>query len=584
MTREVDEGMGVGVRFGSRASEVWMSAALGLLLVGCSSDPRGPVACEHGKPAGPSTCAYDAPPPAITAQPSEVGPSPLRRLSNQEYLFSLQDLFPNVRVELPVLPNDGDVGGFENAVEGQAPSDVRIARYETIASTYAAAVTVDADAVRALVGCDYSSPGAAEACAETFVATTGRRLFRRPLGDEERDRLLVRFKRWANALDFEAAVELTLSALLQAPQFLYRPELPSEQSATGALVHVDPYALASRLSFFLWASVPDEALLAAAAADQLQTNRQIVAQATRMLQDPRARRVLWDFHRQWLGLDRVLDEEHAVRTPEVDARWTPRRQQAVYDESRLFVENVLARGGSLKDLLLSRRAWLDADLRDFYGVTGSDSEQGDAFVEVELPERERAGILTRGAFLAGHSHRGATSPPIRANALQLRLLCRPPAPPPANLDTTPPVASATDGPQTNRTLFEVRTAPPACIGCHRSLNGIGFGFENYNAAGKFTLLDHGLPIDSSGRLHGTDVDRDFTDAVALSEALSQSRDVSRCAVSQWLRYALGRAPVEGEGKLIDSLTTRFVRDGGSVHDLLLGVVTSPSFRYQQAGT
>jgi len=247
------------------------------------------------------------------------------------------------------------------------------------------------------------------------------------------------------------------------------------------------------------------------------------------------------------------------------------------------VENVLARGGSLKDLLLSRSAWLDDDLRELYGVPASEGEPNGAFHEVELPERERAGILTRGAFLAGHSHRGATSPPIRANALMLRLLCRPPAPPPANLDTTPPQASAADGPQTNRTLFEVRTAPPVCSGCHRSLNGIGFGFENFNAAGKFTQLDHGLPIDSSGHLYGTDVDRDYADAIALSEALSESRDVFRCAVQQWLRYALGRAPVEGERKLIDILTDRFVRDGGSVHDLLLGVVTSPSFRYQQAG-
>lgn len=572
--------MEVVVRYGYGAC---ICALLGILLISCSDDPRGPLGCEDGKPAGPSTCSYSAPPSVIPALPSEVGPSPLRRLSNQEYLFSLQDLFPEVQAELPVLPNDGDVGGFENAVEGQAPSDVRVARYEAIASTYAAAVTVDADAVRALVGCDYSSPALAHACAESFVASTGRRLFRRPLGDEERDRVLVRFQRWANALDFEAAVQLTLSALLQSPQFLYRPELPSEQDGKAALVHVDPYALASRLSFFLWASVPDEALLSAAAADELRTTTQIVQQATRMLKHVRAKRVLWDFHRQWLGLDRVLDEEHAVRTPEVDEHWTPQRQQAVYDESRLFVQNVLADGGSLKDLLLSRRAWLDDDLRELYGVPAGERESNDAFREVELPAGERAGILTRGAFLAGHSHRGATSPPIRANALQLRLLCRPPAPPPANLDTTPPEANVTDGPQTNRMLFEARTAQPVCRSCHRSLNGIGFGFESFNAAGKFTRLDHGLPVDSSGHLYGTDVDRDYTDAIGLSEALSESRDVSRCAVQQWLRYALGRAPVEGEAKLIDTLTTRFVREGSSVHDLLLGVVTSPSFRYQQAG-
>jgi hypothetical protein len=522
------------------------------------------------------------------ALPTEVGPSPLRRLSNQEYLFALQDLFPAVQAQLaplPPLPNDGDVGGFANAAEGQAPSDVRIARYEAIANMYAAAATVDNAAVRALVGCEYGSPALLEACAAQFVSTTGRRLFRRPLEDVERDRLVVRFVRWANALDFEAAVQLTLGALLQAPQFLYRPELPSEQTGPAdTLVHVDAYALASRLSFFLWASVPDEALLAAAAADALHTNSQITAEATRMLADPRAKRVLWDFHRQWLGLDRVLEPEHNVRTPEVDARWTPLRQQAAHTESQLFVENVLTSGGSLKDLLRSRRAWLNADLTDLYGLPTRASDDGSAFREVELPASERAGILTRAAFLAGYSHRGATSPPIRANALQLRLLCRTPAPPPPNLDTTPPTASESDGPQTNRSLFEARTAPPVCRTCHVGLNGIGFGFESFNAAGQFTRLDHGLPIDSTGHLYGTDVDRDFSGAVALFEALGDSRDVHRCAVQQWLRYALGRATIAGEAKLIDALTDRFMRDGGSVFDLLLGVVTSPSFRYQHTGT
>jgi hypothetical protein len=139
------------------------------------------------------------------------------------------------------------------------------------------------------------------------------------------------------------------------------------------------------------------------------------------------------------------------------------------------------------------------------------------------------------------------------------------------------------GPKTNRSLFEERTAAPACRSCHLGLNGIGFGFENFNAAGKFSLVDHGLPVDSSGHLYGTDVDRDYTGAIELSRALSVSVDAHRCAVQQWLRYALGRAPVAGEAGLVDRLTARFMGDDGSLRELLLGVVTSPSFRYQHTG-
>lgn len=515
--------------------------------------------------------------------PAQVGPSPLRRLSNREYLYALQDLFPEQQPELPALPKDGEVGGFENAAEGQTPSDVRVARYEAIANLYASGATADPDSVRALVDCDYQLPEQAELCAQRFIATVGRRIFRRPLEDSERERLTLRFRRWQSTLDFEAAVQLTLSALLQSPQFLYRAEVTTAAAMTGSLVPVEPYAMASRLAFFLWTSVPDEALLEAAAHGQLQTAEQVGEAAARMLDDPRAARALWDFHRQWLGLERILEDEHSVRTPEVDAHWTPRRQQAVQRESLLFVQNVLGSGGSLRDLLVSRRAWLNRDLRELYGLPAQADLTVDAFAEVMLPASERAGILTRAAFLAGYSHRGATSPPVRANAVRLRLLCRSPTPPPPGIDISPPMSPADGGVQTNRMMFDERTQGASCRGCHIGLNGIGFGFESFNAAGKHVLLDHGLPVDDHGELFGTDVDRPFVGAADLSQALSDSRDVHQCAVQQWLRYALGRAPGESEAALIETLTDRSLQEGASVRDLLVEVVTSPGFRYRQRG-
>jgi hypothetical protein len=462
---------------------------------------------------------------------------------------------------------------------------VRIARYETIANLIAESATADADATRALVGCDdWSTPAAAAACAARFIETTGRRIFRRPLTPIEHERFARRFTTWAASLDFDGAVRLTLSSLLQSPQFLYLAEPPPPAgSATGPakVIPVEPYAMASRLSFLLWESGPDDGLLEAAAHDELQTVAQLRAQGQRMLRDGRARRLYWSFHRQWLGLDRIAGEEHLVRTPEIDARWTAASQLSAFEESRLFVENTLANGGSFRDLLTSRRAWVNGEMARLYGVAAPADPA--TYVETTLPEGERAGLLTRVAFLAAHSHRGATSPPIRGNALQLRLLCQSPLPPPPNVDLSPPVAEPGSGPQTNRVLFEKRTSPAACQSCHVGLNGFGFGLEHYTASGAYQAADHGLPVDATGDIVRTDVDRPYDGAIELSQALSDSRDVHACATEEWVRYALGRAPVDAEQPMLEALTDSFMASGGDVGTLLLELVTQPTFRMRLVG-
>jgi len=526
-------------------------------------------------------------PPAPPAPPDGagvvVGPAPLRRLTNHQYLNALHDLFPGQALALPDLPDDALVAGFDNAAEAQQPSDVRIARYEAIANLYAEAVTPDAPAVRALVGCDsWDTPDASAACASAFVARTGTRLFRRPLTDAEQQRFTQRLLAWKDAIDFEGAVRLTLSALLQAPQFLYRPEPDGASTAPGDITPVDPYAMASRLSFFLWQSVPDDALLAAAARDQLRAVADIAGQARRMLADDRSRRVFWDFHRQWLGLDRIDDAEHAARTPEVDAGWGEGTQASAGAESRSLIENLLAGGGTLADLLTSRRAWPDGEMARIYGSPAVADDAAATGPGLELSASERAGIFTRVAFLAGYSHRGGTSPPLRGNAIRMRLLCAPPVSPPPDADLSTPVADPGAGPQTNRMLFEARTRPAACQGCHAQLNGLGFGLENYDAAGAFRTHDNGLPVDASGQIHGTDVDRAFTGAIDLSQALGRSRVVHACATQQWVRYALGRAAVDAEAPLVQALSARFLASGGDLRGLLMDIVTAPSFRLRRA--
>jgi len=504
-----------------------------------------------------------------------VGPTPLRRVSDLEYLNTLHDLFPALNLALPELPPDVPVAGFENDAEGQEPSDVLIARYEAIANLYAQAATADPSAVSAMVGCsDWSNPASSALCSGQFIAQTGRRIFRRPLSDSETRRYGVQFQSWETEVDFEGAVQLTLSAMLQSPQFLYRAETFPSNAVAGTVIAVEPYAMASRLSYLLWESGPDEALLQAASASALGTEAEIAAQARRMLADDRAKRVLWDFPRQWLGLDRILISENLARSPAVDPLWTATTQASASKETQLFIQNVLGSGGTLRDLLTSRRAWVDSEMARVYGIQTPASD----WSEVSLPESERAGLLTRVSYLAGYSHAGATSPPVRGNAIQLRWLCELPVSPPPGADLSQPMASPDEGPQTNRMLFETRTKPPACQVCHVALNGFGFGLESFNAAGHYQTTDNGLPIDASGAIYGTDVDGPFNGGVALSAALSKSEVVHHCATQELVRYALGRAPVEAEEPTIDALATAFMTSGGDIRALLVAVATSPTFR------
>jgi hypothetical protein len=535
-------------------------------------------ACSQGNAAAPESGLLAA---ADAGALSPVGPSPLRRLSDEEYLNALADLFPGASPTLPVLPADIPVAGFENAAEAQQPSDVLIARYEAIANLYAAAATVDNPTVQTLVGCsDWSTPALVTSCGTQFIVQTGLRIFRRPLTDAERDRYVTRFQQWQSAVDFAGGIQLTLSAMLQSPQFIYRPEPMSASGASSTATPVDPYAMATRLSFFLWASTPDDVLLQAAQAGALQTDEQLQAQVTRMLADPRAKRVLWSFHRQWLGLDLILQAEDTARTPQVDPGWTTTSQASAFQETELFVENVLSQGGSLRDLLTSQRAWTNGEMARLYGMPAPADPT--AWNEVELPP-ERAGLLTRISFLASYSHAGATSPPVRGNGIQLRWLCELPVSPPPGADLSQPTAPPDAGPETNRMLFEQRTSPGPCQTCHAGLNGFGFGLENFNAAGIYQTTDNGLPVDATGTIHGTDVDGPFNGAIALSTRLSQSATVHQCATAEWVRYALGRAPVEGEMPTVTALASAFMKSGGDVRALMLGVVLSPSFRLRAAG-
>jgi hypothetical protein len=402
------------------------------------------------------------------------------------------------------------------------------------------------------------------------VEEFGRRAFRRPLRSDESDRWSAYFETQKNEIDFDAAVQLTVAAMLQTPQFLYRLESGTDAASNGQL-ELSPHELAGRLSYFLWESMPDDELLAAADANELATDEQVAAQARRMLEDPRARQAIRNFHRQWLYLDRVLGES---KVPELFPMWSSQAQQSAREESLLFVENTILEGGTVTDLFTSNVAYVDDITAELYGVQAPT----EPWSQVQLDPNERAGILSRIAFLAGNAHDANGSPPLRGVYVMERILCEPRPSPPANVDTSVPEADPELGPMTNRELFEERTAPPACQGCHVQIDGFGFGFEAYDAAGRYRVEDNGLPVDATGYANGIGNDAAYDGAVGLQDLLAESDVVHDCVAEQWLRYAFGRSLEPADSCQIEAVQAAFMESGGNIIELLVGIVLRPEFR------
>ena len=533
---------------------------------GAPGRPWSPGAAGNGPSAGAGGTAVDpSVPGACEAAPAMLGQVPLRRLSRVEYANTLEDLLYGVELTTPEMPKDPVEAGFENSARLLSAPPLWVERSELSAAQAAQAALADAGTRAKILPCKaWSTRAEQDTCAGAFLTGFGARAFRRPLNDAERQSYLAFIADVSAEIDFEAAIELAISALMQAPQFTYRIELG------GGDGRVTGYEMASRLSYLLWQSMPDDALMTAAAAGQLTTPAQLETQARRMLGEPRARAAMIDFHRQWLDFDRVLEEpKDASAFPD----WSPELRASIREEVDRFVGGVMLDGdGTIASLLTSRKSWVDAELAAHYGLPAVKD-----WTAIELPARERSGLLTRSDFLAGQAHESTGSPVLRGVFVIDRLLCAGLAAPPANADTSTPERAPGSGPITNRTLFEQRTAPAQCQGCHVQINGIGFGFEHFDSVGSFRTRDDTLPVDASGTIVGTDVDGPYDGALELSERLAQSETVRDCAASHWLRYTLGRRVETADGCLQQRAERALTASGGDVRELLIEIVTSPEF-------
>ena len=505
----------------------------------------------------------------ICQNPNEIvlGSSPVRRLTNVEYDNTVRDLLGGNIPQLPEQPSDAVLkGSFENDALSLGPSDVRIARYETAAMALGEHAANNGASRDRVLPCEADS---AE-CGMEFVESFGKRAFRRPLTNDELDRWSAFFESQRTEIDFDAAVQLTVAAMLQTPHFLYRLENQASE-INGDQLELSQHELASRLSYLLWESMPDEELMAAADEGRLSSDAELEAQARRLLADERAREAVRNFHRQWLYLDRVLGED---KVSEMFPMWSGPVRESAKEETLLFVENTFFEGGTVKDLFTSNIAYVDDAMAELYDIP----TPSEPWSQVELDPLERAGILSRIAFLAGNAHDANGSPPLRGVYVMERLLCEKRPSPPADANISPVVADPNQGPMTNRQLFEQRVSPSACQGCHVRIDGFGYGFENYDAAGIYRTEDAGLPVDASGHAYGIGNDAPYEGAVELQGLLGESDVVRDCVAKQWFVYANGRAMEPADTCQVEAIQQAFAESDGNLMELLVNIVMRPEFR------
>ncbi len=458
-------------------------------------DSQGPGAADAGNDAGGDDGQVEE--PEALCLEGGVGDQPLRRLTRSQYDHVVRDLLGVDSGPAAVFPADEKLGAFYS--NGVAPvSDLLVEQYMNVAEELSITAVED---LSGLLPCDPSTMGE-DACADEFIDTFGRRALRRPLEEPERQMLHDLYVSGRDTDGFSDGIRLVVQALLQSPYFLYHVELGEAGEPGDLTAPLTQYEVASRLSFFLWDSMPDDDLLDAAQAGELATPEQLREHAERMLDDPRATDAIGSFHLQWLGVDDLMGvEKDAEAFPGFDEAL----KQAMMNETADFANWVIQEGdGRLETLMTSSTSVIDGPLFELYGVQPpADFTPGDL---VELPADERAGLFTHASVLARNSHVDQTSPVHRGVMVRENFLCQGLPTPPDDVDDTPPQL---DPDATTRERFEQHTEDPSCASCHTLIDPIGFGLSAYDGLGAFVTTEAGVDVDERGELTGTGSGRLF---------------------------------------------------------------------------
>ena len=411
------------------------------------------------------------------------------------------------------------------------------------------------------------------ACAEKILSNLAHRAYRRPIIGDDMPQLLSLYKMGAEEGGFDAGIKFALQKILVSPEFLFRAEIDPAGAAPGSVYKVSDVELASRVSFFLWSSIPDEELLSVAESGRLSDPAVLQAQVKRMLADPRSSELVTNFSGQWLFLRNVARIAPDQATfPLFDENL----REAMAKETELLVESQMREDHPVADLLSTDYTFLNQRLAEHYGTKGI---YGSEFRRVKLDDPKRYGLLGQASILAVTSYPNRTAPTIRGKWVLEQLLGTPPPPPPPN------VPALKDDPNTQRLTMrqrmELHSTNPGCAACHRQMDPLGFALENYDGLGTWrnSIGPGSGPIAANGRLpDGTT----FDGPAGLREILVKKKDMFvETFTERLLTYALGRGVEEYDLPVIRRIVNEAEADNQKWSSIILGIVNSTPFQLRR---
>ncbi len=422
--------------------------------------------------------------------------------------------------------------------------------------------------------CHPSAAAEQQACAKKIVSTLAHRAYRRPVSDGETAQLLALYNEGARSGGFEPGVRLALQKILVSPEFLFRAEVDPPGAAPGSVYKVSDIELASRLSFFLWSSIPDDQLLAVAESGRLSDPSVLQGQVKRMLADPRSQALVKNFAGQWLYLRNIARISPDTSTfPTFDENL----REALAKETELLIESQMREDHPVIDLLSTDYTFLNQRLAGHYGIKGI---YGNEFRRVKLEDPNRYGLLGQASILAVTSYPNRTAPTIRGKWVLEQLLGSPPPPPPPNVPSLKDDATAQK--LTMRQRMEQHRANPTCAACHRLMDPLGFALENFDGLGSWRVstAPGSGPIDASGT---TPDGTAFIGPAGLRDVLMKKQDMFvETFTERLLTYALGRGVEEYDYAVLRTIAREAAADNQKWSSIILGIVKSTPFRMRRA--
>lgn len=504
------------------------------------------------------------------AEPETPGAPPIaRRLTPDQYRAVVTDVFgPAVKIEGRFEPGIRYDGLFAVGYGHVGVTRTGLEQYDAMARGIAAQV-VSPEHRDSLIPClPHSSTAADDDCTAQFFTAAGPLLYRRPLTPAELDLAVAIARVTAQKLhNFYSGIEMSLTGMLDSPPFLFRREIAEPDPDRPGSYRMDAYSRASQLSFFLWNSGPDRALMATARSGALQTEPGLRKEVDRMLQSPRLEAGVRAFFADMLQFD-LFDT--LAKEAKIYPKWTARVGVDAQEQTlRTIVDMLLRQHGDYRDLFTTQKTFLTPILGSLYRVPVAQNSA--PWQRYEFPDGDpRVGVLTQASFVALHSHEGLSSPTLRGKALRELLLCEPVPPPPGNVNFA--VAQDTHNPnfKTMRDRLSAHRTDPTCAGCHKLMDPIGFALENFDSDAGYRTAENGQPLNTSGELDGIL----FIDASGLGRAMHDNPATSACLVRQVYSYATGRGAMRRDMRWIRFLETRFAEDGYLMPELMRRVALS----------